>query len=88
MFGNPVSRVAQSVGEPRQIERIVQGDGPRRGRGHWRQVEDGERDQPSSSRIVSGSGGPQRPTLPKSAPPQPSSIPERGHHSPVLAAGP
>jgi len=36
MFRDPVALVAQPVGEPRQVERVAQGHGTRRGRGHER----------------------------------------------------
>jgi len=52
MFGEPIARVAETIGEARQIERIVQGRGPGRGRGHRRQIEDGKRNHPASLRFV------------------------------------
>ena len=38
-------RVGPRCATKSEIERIVQGNGPRRGRGHGRQIEDGKRDQ-------------------------------------------
>ena len=44
VLGDPVALVAETVGEPRQIERIAQRHRARRGRGDGRQIEDGKRD--------------------------------------------
>lgn len=60
MFGEPVTRVTELIGEPRQIERITQGRGARRGRGHRRKIENGKRDHPNSLRYVASIAGYQR----------------------------
>src|SRR5260221_11639867 len=44
MFGDPIARVAKAVGEPREVERIAQGDGAGGARGYRRQIEDGKGD--------------------------------------------
>src|SRR5262245_65309294 len=44
MFGHPIARKTEAIGEPREIEGIAQGLRCRGAGRNWRQIEDGQRD--------------------------------------------
>src|SRR5437016_14614550 len=69
MFGKPIARVAQPLGEPRQIQRIMQGRGAGRGRGDRRQIEDGQWDHANSLRMLRAPAAISAPAWPASIPP-------------------
>jgi hypothetical protein len=49
MLGEPIARVAEVIGKPREVERISQRSRSGGGGGHRRQIKDGQRNQAGSA---------------------------------------